>query len=45
MGAPDVRSLAVATDGTIYANIHVGWLARFRDAEGELGESCKKVWK
>ena len=33
-GAPDVRSLAVATDGTIYANIHVGWIARSRDAGG-----------
>lgn len=30
-GPPDVRSLAVATDGTIYANIHVGWVVRSRD--------------
>ncbi len=28
---PDVRSLSVATDGTIYANIHVGWIARSKD--------------
>ncbi|MEE2617410.1 MAG: hypothetical protein VX677_02245 [Candidatus Poribacteria bacterium] len=33
-GPPDVRSLAVATDGTIYANIHVGWIACSRDAGG-----------
>jgi hypothetical protein len=30
-GPPDVRSLAVSTDGTIYANIHVGWVVRSRD--------------
>ena len=30
-GPPDVRSLAVSTDGTIYANIHVGWIVRSRD--------------
>ncbi|MCH2508506.1 MAG: hypothetical protein MK035_08570, partial [Dehalococcoidia bacterium] len=29
-----MRSLAVATDGTIYANIHVGWIACSRDAGG-----------
>jgi hypothetical protein len=30
-GPPDTRSLAVATDGTLYANIHVGWIARSVD--------------
>lgn len=30
-GPPDTRSLAVSPDGTIYANIHVGWIARSRD--------------
>ena len=30
-GPPDARSLAVSTDGTIYANIHVGWIVRSRD--------------
>lgn len=30
--APDVRSLAVSRDGTIYANIHVGWIARSLDS-------------
>ncbi|MFP6722353.1 MAG: hypothetical protein VCF25_19070 [Candidatus Poribacteria bacterium] len=33
-GPPDVRSLAVSTDGTIYANIHVGWIAHSRDEGG-----------
>ena len=27
----DVRSIAVATDGTIYVNVHVGGVARSRD--------------
>jgi len=30
-GPPDVRSLSVSTDGTLYANIHVGWIARSKD--------------
>ena len=30
-GPPDVRSLAVSTNGTIYANIHVGWVVRSHD--------------
>lgn len=31
-GPPDTRSLAVAADGTLlYANIHVGWIARSTD--------------
>lgn len=30
-GPPDTRSIAVATDGTIYVNIHVGWIVRSRD--------------
>lgn len=36
-GPPDVRSLAVATDETLYANIHVGWIVRSRDGG--------KTWK
>lgn len=28
---PELRSLAVATDGTIYANVHVGWIVRSTD--------------
>jgi len=28
---PELRSLAVSTDGTIYANVHVGWIVRSRD--------------
>lgn len=36
-GPPDVRSLAVSNDDTIYANIHVGWIARSKD--------CGKTWK
>lgn len=34
-GPADVRSLAKSPDGTIYANIHVGWIARSND----VGES------
>ena len=30
-GPPEVRSLAVSPDGTIYADIHVGWIVRSRD--------------
>ena len=30
-GPPDVRSLALSPDGTLYANIHVGWIARSED--------------
>jgi len=36
-GPPDVRSLAVATDGTIYADVHVGWIVRSMDGG--------KTWK
>ena len=28
---PELRSLAVSTDGTVYANVHVGWIVRSRD--------------
>ena len=38
-GPPDVRSLAVSGDGTIYANIHVGWIARSTDS----GKSWKAL--
>ena len=40
-GPPDVRSLAVSTDGTIYANIHVGWIVRSRDG-GETWENLQE---
>lgn len=30
-GPPDVRSLAAAADGTVYANVHVGGIARSTD--------------
>lgn len=30
-GPPDTRSLALASDGTLYANIHVGWIVRSKD--------------
>lgn len=30
-GPADVRSLAVSTDGTLYANVHVGWIVASRD--------------
>ena len=40
-GAPDVRSLAVSTDGVIYVNIHVGWIARSRDV-GETWQTLRK---
>jgi hypothetical protein len=36
-GPPDTRSLAISTDGTIYANIHVGWIVRSKDGG--------KTWK
>ncbi|MEE9163817.1 MAG: hypothetical protein V3U17_03350, partial [Thermoplasmata archaeon] len=35
-----VRSLAVGADGTLYADIHVGWIVRSRDA-GEKWESLR----
>lgn len=28
---PELRSLAVATDGALYANVHVGWIVRSTD--------------
>lgn len=33
-GPPDTRSLASAPDGTLFANVHVGGIARSRDAGG-----------
>jgi len=38
---PDVRSLAVSTDGTMYANVHVGWIVRSRDG-GKTWENLQK---
>lgn len=40
-GPPDVRSMAVAPDGTLYANVHVGWIARSKDG-GRTWESIHK---
>jgi len=40
-GPPDVRSLAVSTDGTIYANIHVGWIVRSQDG-GETWRNLRE---
>ncbi len=40
-GPPDVRSLAVSIDGTIYADIHVGWMVRSKDG----GKSWKNLTK
>ena len=37
-GPADVRSLAGSTDGTLYANIHVGWIVASRD-HGETWRS------
>lgn len=34
-GPPDVRTLAVAADDTIYADIHVGWIIRSRAPAAE----------
>ena len=39
-GPPDTRSLAVALDGTIYANIHVGWIVCSRD-DGRTWQSVR----
>lgn len=38
---PAVRSLAVATDNTLYADIHVGWIVRSRDG-GETWVSLRE---
>ncbi|MFQ5918764.1 MAG: hypothetical protein ACE5I4_01800 [Thermoplasmata archaeon] len=38
---PAVRSLAVGADGTLYADIHVGWVVRSRDG-GQTWESLRK---
>jgi hypothetical protein len=40
-GPPDVRSLAVSTDGTLYANIHVGWIARSQD-DGKTWQNLRE---
>ncbi|MFX0062665.1 MAG: WD40/YVTN/BNR-like repeat-containing protein [Candidatus Hermodarchaeota archaeon] len=40
-GPPDVRSLALGTDGILYANIHVGWIVRSTDG-GKTWESVHK---
>ena len=37
---PAVRSLAIGADGTLYADIHVGWIVRSRDG-GETWESLR----
>lgn len=39
-GPPDVRSIAVSGDGTIYGDIHVGWIVRSTDG-GESWVSCR----
>jgi hypothetical protein len=38
-GPPDTRSIAVSADGTLYANIHVGWVVRSLD----MGESWECI--
>lgn len=40
-GPPDLRSIAVSTTGIIYANIHVGWIARSMDS-GKSWEMLKE---
>ncbi|MFQ5965414.1 MAG: hypothetical protein ACE5KZ_14150 [Candidatus Scalinduaceae bacterium] len=40
-GPPDVRSIAVSTDGTVYANVHVGWIVRSMDG----GKTWKNLQK
>ena len=40
-GPPDVRSLAVSADGTIYADIHVGWIVSSMNG-GETWQSLRK---
>jgi len=40
-GPPDTRSLAIAADGTVYADIHVGWIVRSRDA-GKTWENVRE---
>lgn len=42
-GPPDTRSLAVATDGTLYANIHVGWIVRSRDGGTTWQNLCEDL--
>ncbi|MFQ5553410.1 MAG: WD40/YVTN/BNR-like repeat-containing protein, partial [Thermoplasmata archaeon] len=37
---PAVRSLAVSAEGTLYADIHVGWIVRSRDG-GDAWESLR----
>jgi hypothetical protein len=36
---PELRSLAIGADGTIYANVHVGWIVRSMDG----GESWRSL--
>ncbi|MGI0148469.1 MAG: WD40/YVTN/BNR-like repeat-containing protein, partial [Thermoplasmata archaeon] len=38
---PELRSLALGVDGTIYANVHVGWIVRSMDA-GATWRSLRK---
>ena len=40
-GPPDLRSFAIARDGAIYANIHVGWIARSKDS-GQTWQNLKQ---
>ena len=43
-GPPDVRSLAISQDGTLYADIHVGWIVRSRDG-GKRGRTFVMDWR
>ena len=39
-GPPDSRSIAVSSDGTIYVNIHVGWIVRSLDGGFSWENMC-----